>query len=72
MPADHDAAQDQECLVNVRTLFKANAQPPVLMEPRVRTLYDPSSRAQTATMYCLAPADEGDNVSLLDLASMRI
>jgi len=50
-PADESAFQRQECLVDVISLFVANAQAAKLIEPGKGSLYDPPPSTQPAAVF---------------------
>jgi hypothetical protein len=61
--ANQDAPQGEECFVDIRSSLKANTQPAKLMKPTVRSLHNPSERAQAAAVFGVAFGEHRSNAT---------
>jgi hypothetical protein len=72
VPANQGAREFEECFMNVRAAFEANAKTTETMEPRVSPFDDPTAFAEAATVFGAAPCDDRPDAALAKSATMRI
>ena len=61
MPTDECASQEQECLVNVRSLLVPHSQTPKLIEPGEGSFYYPPPLTQSAAMFGVSLGEPRSN-----------
>jgi hypothetical protein len=72
VPADQRTCEFEECCMNVRAAFEANAKTTETMEPRVSPFNDPTAFAEAATVFGAAPCDFRSDAALAKSATMGI
>ena len=70
VPADFDAADCQERLVNIIAFFISNTKTPILVQPRDGTFYYPTIDTQAASVFSPSFSQQGDNSSVTKLSPM--
>jgi len=70
--ANHDAAEFEECVVDVIATFAADAEAAELMQPADRSFDDPTKDAQATAMFCVSSRQHRLNTPTSQLLAMSM